>query len=161
MAMARRLKTFHLKTETATRKFALALGAALECGDLVLLSGDIGAGKSSIARAIIQSLQEEPEDIPSPTFTLVQIYNTRLGEVWHSDLYRLSSVDEVEELGLVEAFDSAICLVEWPNILGSLIPEKALQIDITTASQHEERQIVMHYEDRFWSRRLEEMVDDT
>ena len=159
--MARRLKSVHLKTETATRKFAIELGAALVRGDIVLLRGDIGTGKSFIARAVIQSLQEQPEDIPSPTFTLVQTYETYVGEIWHADLYRLSSVDEVEELGLLEAFDSAICLIEWPDILGPLIPEKALQIDIAHAFQNEERQIALHYEDRFWSKRLKEMVDDT
>ena len=159
--MAIRLKSVHLKTETATRKFALELGAVLLRGDIVLLRGDIGTGKSFIARVVIQSLQEQPEDIPSPTFTLVQTYKTCVGEVWHADLYRLSSVGEVEELGLLEAFDSAICLIEWPDILGPLIPEKALQIDISYASKNEERQIALHYEERFWSKRLEEFVDDT
>ena len=159
--MARRLISVHLKTENATRKFALALGAALKRGDIILLRGGIGAGKSFVARAVIQSLQEHPEDIPSPTFTLVQTYETSVGEIWHADLYRLSSVGEVEELGLLEAFDSAICLIEWPDILGSLIPEKALQIDIINAFQNEERQLALHYEERFWSKRLEELVDDT
>ena len=143
------------------RNFARELGAVLALRDIVLLRGDIGAGKSFIARAVIQSLQEQPEDIPSPTFTLVQTYETSVGEVWHADLYRLSSVGEVEELGLFEAFDSAICLIEWPDILGSLIPRKALQIDIAYAFQNEGRQIALHYEERFWSKRLEEIVDDT
>ena len=143
------------------RNFARELGAVLALRDIVLLRGDIGAGKSFIARAVIQSLQEQPEDIPSPTFTLVQTYETSVGEVWHADLYRLSSVGEVEELGLFEAFDSAICLIEWPDILGSLIPRKALQIDIAYALQNEGRQIALHYEERFWSKRLEEIVDDT
>ena len=143
------------------RNFAHELGAVLALRDIVLLRGDIGAGKSFIARAVIQSLQEQPEDIPSPTFTLVQTYETSVGEVWHADLYRLSSVGEVEELGLFEAFDSAICLIEWPDILGSLIPRKALQIDIAYAFQNEGRQIALHYEERFWSKRLEEIVDDT
>ncbi len=158
--MARSLKSVHLKTESAVRAFALSLGAALVRGDIVLLRGDIGVGKSFIARTVIQSMQEQPEDVPSPTFTLVQTYDTRVGEVVHADLYRLFSVDEVEELGLLEAFDNAICLIEWPDILGSLIPEQALQIDIITTSQHEERQIALHYEERFWSRRLEDMLDD-
>ena len=159
--MARRLKSVHLKTEIATRKFACALGAVLARGDIVLLRGDIGTGKSFIARAVIQSLQQQPEDIPSPTFTLVQTYETHVGEIWHADLYRLSSVGEVEELGLLEVFDSAICLIEWPDILRTLIPEKALEIDIAYAFQNEERQLALLYEEHFWSKRLEEMVDDT
>ena len=159
--MARRLKSVNLKTEIATRKFACALGAVLARGDIVLLRGDIGTGKSFIARAVIQSLQEQPEDVPSPTFTLVQTYETYVGEIWHADLYRLSSVAEVEELGLLEAFNSAICLIEWPDILGPLLPEKALQIDLSYAFKNEARQIALHYEERFWSKRLKDMVDDT
>ena len=110
--MARRLTSVHLKSELETQKFAFALSTLLQKEDILLLSGEIGAGKSFVARAIIQSLQAEPEDVPSPTFTLVQTYDTRLGEVWHADLYRLSSIDDVEELGLLEAFDTAICLIE-------------------------------------------------
>ena len=90
--MARRLTSVHLKSELETQKFAFALSRFLQKEDILLLSGDIGAGKSFVARAIIQSLQEEPEDVPSPTFTLVQTYDTRLGEVWHADLYRLSTM---------------------------------------------------------------------
>ena len=97
-----------LSHEDETKEFARFLGQVLNAGDVLLLKGDIGAGKSFFARSLIQSLQDTPEDVPSPTFTLVQTYQTRIGEVWHSDLYRLQSIYEVEELGLWEAFESAI-----------------------------------------------------
>ncbi len=121
--------TLHDADQTA--RLAVTLGRALTAGDIVLLTGDVGAGKTHFARALIQSLLAVPEDVPSPTFTLVQTYDTPRGEVWHSDLYRLSSPDEVIELGLTEAFEDAICLVEWPDRLGDLLPEGALRIALS------------------------------
>ena len=90
------------------------------------------AGKTHFARNLIQSLMAEPEDVPSPTFTLVQAYDTPSGEIWHCDLYRLSAAEEVDELGLTEAFDTAICLVEWPDKLGPLAPRGALTLTFET-----------------------------
>ncbi len=78
----------------------------------MLLDGPVGAGKTTLARAAILSILPEPEDVPSPTFTLVQTYDTTRGPLWHCDLYRLSSVLEIEELGLEEAFETAITLIE-------------------------------------------------
>lgn len=102
----------------------------LRAGDTVLLHGPIGAGKTHFARALIQSCLAEPEDVPSPTFTLVQTYETPYVEIWHADLYRISDPDDVVELGLTDAFENQICLVEWPDRLGPLVPANALTIDI-------------------------------
>jgi tRNA threonylcarbamoyladenosine biosynthesis protein TsaE len=93
-----------------------------------LLEGDIGAGKTFFARSVIQYLLGRAEDVPSPTFTIVQNYSTKVGEIWHCDLYRLTSPDEAIELGLDEAFEKAICLIEWPDRLGDLTPKAALQL---------------------------------
>ncbi|MGR3806061.1 tRNA (adenosine(37)-N6)-threonylcarbamoyltransferase complex ATPase subunit type 1 TsaE [Marinibacterium profundimaris] len=120
-----------LPSPDATADCAAALGRCLTPGDVVLLDGPVGAGKSHFARALIQSLQDEPEDVPSPTFTLVQSYDTVRGPVWHCDLYRMSGPDELIELGLLEAFDDAICLIEWPDRLGDLAPADALCITLT------------------------------
>lgn len=114
--------------EDETRAFARAFGRVLRSGDVLLLHGEIGAGKSFFSRALIQSLQEVPEDVPSPTFTLVQTYDTSAGEIWHADLYRLSDPDEAAELGLTEAFETAICLIEWPDRLGETAPNDALHL---------------------------------
>lgn len=95
---------------------------------MLLLDGPIGAGKTHLARALIQARLPNPEDVPSPTFTLVQTYDAGDVEIWHADLYRLSHPDEVLELGLDDAFDTALCLIEWPDRLGSLTPEKALRL---------------------------------
>ncbi len=95
---------------------------------MILLEGDIGAGKTHFARSLIQSLLIEPEDVPSPTFTLIQVYDGPECEIWHSDLYRLTDPVEVIELGLEEAFQSAICLIEWPDRLADMAPADALTL---------------------------------
>ncbi|WP_428927279.1 tRNA (adenosine(37)-N6)-threonylcarbamoyltransferase complex ATPase subunit type 1 TsaE [Marinibacterium sp. SX1] len=117
-----------LPSPDATTALAAALGQCLSPGDVVLLHGPVGAGKSHFARGLIQSLQDIPEDVPSPTFTLVQSYDTTRGPLWHCDLYRMSGPDELIELGLIDAFDTAICLVEWPDRLGELAPAGALNL---------------------------------
>lgn len=126
-----------LNSADETAALATKLGAHLKPGDCLLLNGPIGAGKTHFARSLIQSVLLTPEDVPSPTFTLVQTYDTEVGELWHADLYRLSSLDEIEELGLTEAFDSAICLIEWPEKLGSLTPNHALSLKLASDAGHE------------------------
>ena len=130
-----------LNTSDETADLAARIGAQLRNGDTLLLQGDIGAGKSFFARALIQSLQDHPEDVPSPTFTLVQTYTTNIGEVWHADLYRLNNPSEAEELGLAEAFSDAICLIEWPDRLANLSPPDAITLSFTTLANDDMRQI--------------------
>lgn len=119
--------------ESATA-LANRMAPQLEPGDTILLSGDIGAGKSHLARGIIQSRLAtlgRVEDVPSPTFTIVQVYDLGGIEVWHADLYRLSGPDDIIETGLEEAFDTGICLVEWPDRLAELRPADALELTLT------------------------------
>ena len=130
-----------LNTSDETADLAERISAQLRIGDTLLLQGDIGAGKSFFARALIQSLQNHPEDVPSPTFTLVQTYTTNIGEVWHADLYRLNNPSEAEELGLTEAFSDAICLIEWPDRLANLAPPDAITLSFTTLANDDMRQI--------------------
>ena len=119
--------SFHLATESATSRLAQVLAPLLVRGDTVLLDGPIGAGKTHFCRALIQARLGRAEDVPSPTFTLVQTYDADI-DIWHADLYRVSHPDEVLELGLDEAFATAICLVEWPDRLGSHLPGTAVRI---------------------------------
>lgn len=125
-------RRYLLNSPDETRDLARDIGGALRPGDTLLLQGPVGAGKTHFARALIQSLLEVPEDVPSPTFTLVQTYDTASGEVWHADLYRLGSPDEVIELGLMDAMEEAICLIEWPDRLGDLVPSTALMLEFAT-----------------------------
>ena len=139
----------------ATARCAVSLGTHLARGDVILLSGPVGAGKTHFARALIQSLLDVPEDVPSPTFTLVQTYDTRNGHLWHADLYRVAMDTEVDELGLADAFDEAICLVEWPDRLGSLQPDDALAIDIDAAGDG--RTARLSWTDQKWAAHLDRM----
>jgi tRNA threonylcarbamoyladenosine biosynthesis protein TsaE len=119
--------TLPLPDEDATAALGRALAGLLRAGDTMLLSGPIGAGKTHLARALIRAATGE-QDIPSPTFTLVQTYHSPQGDLWHADLYRLTHPDQVQELGLTDAMGSAIVLVEWPDRLGALAPRDALHI---------------------------------
>lgn len=114
-----------------TANLAEAIAVLLSPGDTILLQGHIGAGKSHFARAVIQcrlAAAGKDEDVPSPTYTLVQTYSDGGVEIWHADLYRLSTALEIVELGLQDAFDQAICLVEWPDRLADLRPDNALTV---------------------------------
>lgn len=150
-----------LTSPEATVDFARALGAQLKPGDVLLLSGSIGAGKTHFARALIQSLLSEPEDVPSPTFTLVQEYETDKGPLWHADLYRLGNTDEIIELGLVDAFSDAICIVEWPDRLGDLAPESALHMSFSTMDAEEQRRLVLRWTDPAWTDRIASTMEVT
>jgi tRNA threonylcarbamoyladenosine biosynthesis protein TsaE len=123
-----------LPSEEDTTRLGAWFALHLQAGDTLLLTGPIGAGKSHFARAFIRTRLGRAEDIPSPTFTLVQTYEADV-EIWHSDLYRLSHPDEVLELGLDEAFLTAICLVEWPDRLGTLAPDSAISISLSAQDE--------------------------
>lgn len=114
-----------LATEADTAALGERLARAARAGDCILLAGPIGTGKSCLARAFIRTLCGCDEEVPSPTFTLVQVYEANGTEIWHADLYRLTHPDEVWELGLDQAFATAICLVEWPDRLGKHRPDGA------------------------------------
>src|SRR5688500_9953255 len=121
----------HLANEAQTAALAARLAARLGPGDAILLSGPVGAGKSAFARALIRARLRDPRaEVPSPTFTLVQTYGEGPDTLWHADLYRLSHPDEVAELGLLAAFEEAICLIEWPDRLGPLAPASGLRLDL-------------------------------
>ena len=123
MSTAQDETTLSLPGPEDTDRLARTIAPWLGPGDVLMLSGPIGVGKSHFARALIRARLGREEDVPSPTFTLVQTYDADGVEIWHSDLFRLTHPDEVFELGLEDAFATAICLIEWPDRLGTARPE--------------------------------------
>ncbi|WP_103334980.1 tRNA (adenosine(37)-N6)-threonylcarbamoyltransferase complex ATPase subunit type 1 TsaE [Pseudotabrizicola formosa] len=134
MCQSTRLQVF-LPSEDATDSLGRLLAGHLVPGDTLLLTGPIGAGKSHLSRAFIRARLNRMEDVPSPTFTLVQTYEDAAGDIWHADLYRLSHPDEVLELGLEDAMSTAICLIEWPDRLGRHLPQSAIHLTLTPQAQ--------------------------
>jgi tRNA threonylcarbamoyladenosine biosynthesis protein TsaE len=113
-----------LPNEAATEALGATLAQRLKPGDVVGLKGDLGTGKTTLARAIVRAAAGDPALIvPSPTFTLVEVYDTPRGPFWHFDLYRLETPEQVYELGWEEALAEGVILMEWPERLGPLLPK--------------------------------------
>ncbi|OCC06161.1 tRNA (N6-adenosine(37)-N6)-threonylcarbamoyltransferase complex ATPase TsaE [Labrys sp. WJW] len=130
--------TVDLPSEAATELLARDLAATLRAGDLVTLSGDLGAGKTAFARALIREIAEDPElEVSSPTFTLIQLYDTPTFPIVHADLYRIGHASELDELGWDEAPDGALVLVEWPEKAGETLPADRLDIRFVHAGRSE------------------------
>ena len=120
----------------ATQALAEEVVTLSSSGDVITLGGDLGCGKTTFARAFIRVLAvrhgegDRDEEVPSPTFTLVQIYERRPAPVWHFDLYRVKKPGDAYELGIEEAFEDAISLIEWPEKLGRLLPAERLDLGL-------------------------------
>jgi len=157
--MASILHQIEINSPDQTANLAISLGQILKAGDCLLLVGSVGAGKSLFARALIQSLQDTPEDVPSPTFTIIQTYETKLGDLWHCDLYRISSPHEVIELGLDDAMATAVTLIEWPENLADLTPPDALTIRINDLGG-DVRKLSFESTDSAWAAPLEKAFEN-
>jgi tRNA threonylcarbamoyladenosine biosynthesis protein TsaE len=134
--------SFDLVDLSGTRKLGGLIASQLAVGDVVALEGDLGTGKTTLARAIIAELSGEGE-APSPTFTLVQTYPARIKgretEIWHFDLYRLNRPEEAYELAIEDAFADGVSIIEWPSRLGPLLPADCLFTTLAMAGPHSRR----------------------
>ena len=140
--------SFFLPDETATVRLGAALASRLRPRDVVALQGGLGVGKTTLARAILRAASGDPALIvPSPTFTLVEIYDTPMGVFWHFDLYRLEEPEQVFELGWEEARADGMALVEWAERLGTLLPRERLTV--TLAMEGDGRRADLEGEARF------------
>ena len=126
------LRALELADEAATRALGEALAPVLRGGDILRLQGDLGAGKSTLARGLIAALTGAPH-APSPTFTLVETYDGPDFALWHFDLYRLEAPEDVWELGLEDALDGGLALIEWPERIDGLLPGGALTVRLEVA----------------------------
>ena len=122
--------------------FAKQFAASSQTGNVIGLKGTLGAGKSFFARNFINALQEKSSEVLSPTFNLVYSYDTTKGEVFHFDLYRLKSADELENIGFFEALKNGICLIEWPEIAQKFLPKNYTEIEIKILGE-ERREVVV------------------
>jgi len=130
-----------LADEAATARLGVAVAGQLRAGEAVCLSGPLGAGKSTLARAMVRALTSADEDVPSPTFTLVQFYEGPRLNVAHFDLYRLSSPEEAYEIGLDDALDDGAAVIEWPERLEGDLPPDRLDIEISPADDSAGRRV--------------------
>ena len=115
-------------SEKETALVAEQLAPLLKKGDIVLLNGTLGVGKTTFVRALIQHLLKTEVDVPSPTYTLLQMYDTPNFTVYHFDFYRLKSPEEAYEVGIEDAFSDGVSLIEWPDKVASLLPNKCKAI---------------------------------
>ena len=146
-------RSFDDLPEAGSAEVARTLAPDLHPGDSVLLEGPLGGGKTHFARNVIQTRLGATglyEEVPSPTYTLVQVYDDGIAAIWHSDLYRLSGPDDVVELGLYDALETAICLVEWPDRLGDMTPESALTLRFDMSSSGEARNLLAKWSNPRW-----------
>ena len=133
-------RRFDLADETATVRLAWHVAMLARPGDMLALHGGLGSGKTSFARAFLRARAGDPLlEVPSPTFTLVQVYDLPGGAIWHLDLYRLAAPEEVWELGLEEAYGDAILLVEWAERLGPLLPAERLDVELAPGATPQAR----------------------
>jgi len=128
--------TFISKSEEDTMAFGRKLAKMAEKGDIFALFGTLGMGKSVLSRAFIQSLNIKKEDVPSPTFTLVQSYETKRFTVYHYDLYRIKKPEEIFEIGLEEAMYEGVCLIEWPEKMNSYLPRDSFKVEILPEGEY-------------------------
>ncbi|RAK57107.1 tRNA (adenosine(37)-N6)-threonylcarbamoyltransferase complex ATPase subunit type 1 TsaE [Phenylobacterium deserti] len=142
-----------LPNEAATARLGAAIAQALQPGEAVCLSGPLGAGKSTLARALVRALTTPDEDVPSPTFTIVQFYEGPRLHVAHFDLYRLSSPDEAYEIGLDEALEDGAAVIEWPERLEGRLPPDRLDIEIGPQPNSEEGRYVRFVPHGSWEGR--------
>jgi tRNA threonylcarbamoyladenosine biosynthesis protein TsaE len=145
-----------LATEAETAAFAGKLAAIVQAGDVIALRGDLGSGKTALARAFIRAFGRPDEEVPSPTFTLVQVYEPpepTAPPIWHFDLFRVASPEDAFELGIEDAFASAVTLIEWPERLGALLPARRLELVLAPGNEPDSRRLCIRG-DEAWRARL-------
>src|SRR5579872_5853454 len=136
--------TISLADALATERLGAALARSLGSGEAICLFGPLGAGKTTLARGLVRALTHADEDVPSPTFTLVQFYDGRDFALAHFDLYRLTRPDEAYEIGLDEALEDGAAIIEWPERLEGRLPPDRLDIVIGLDGDGRRARLIPH-----------------
>ncbi|MBY9067706.1 tRNA (adenosine(37)-N6)-threonylcarbamoyltransferase complex ATPase subunit type 1 TsaE [Hyphomonas sp. WL0036] len=144
-------QTFELAAEADTLRMGQALAGLLRAGDFVALHGDLGAGKTTLSRGLVQAILGSGDEVTSPTYTLVQVYEGPDFPVWHYDLYRLDDPEGVVELGWDETIDG-VALVEWPDRAGRHLPATRLDVFLEITGDH--RRLRLEPKGEGWQERL-------
>lgn len=147
-----------LKSEAETVAFAAKVAGLLRAGDTVTLAGGLGVGKTVFARAIIRRFLPK-EEVPSPTFTLVQTYDTPGFPIWHADLYRLKETRELQELGLEEVLERGVLLVEWPDRMGELLARDRLDVILSIPDEDEPERTAQIVARGSWAERIHTLLE--
>ncbi len=139
------MKKITLNSKEEMAAFAREIAAQARAGDVIGLKGTLGAGKSFFAKNFVNFLSEKPLEVLSPTFNLVYYYETKKGEIFHFDLYRLKSAEELENIGFFDALKNGICLIEWPEIAADFLKKNYSEIEIKTVSgaNEEVREVIV------------------
>ena len=154
MIMDSRFYKTEVNSAEALEVFGAKLGRLLRVGDFIALSGDLGAGKTTMTRGLIQSQLGDIE-VPSPTYTLVQTYDLKTYELWHCDLYRLDEPNDVLELGLIDMRDEIVAIIEWPDRMGGYRDSDMLSIEISFVPNSTNRLISLSGSELWKTRILE------
>lgn len=149
-----------LPDEAATAALAVRVASLVRPGDVIALTGELGAGKTSFARAFIRARAGQDEEVPSPTFTLVQTYDVPDLTIWHFDGFRLRHPDEGWELGIEDAFRDGVSLIEWPERFGPLIPKRRLHITFEQGADADARRAIIDAGTE-WADRLAALAAET
>jgi tRNA threonylcarbamoyladenosine biosynthesis protein TsaE len=146
-----------LAGEDATAALAARLAGLARRGDVIALRGPLGSGKTTFARAFIRARFGTREEVPSPTFTLVEIYGSTPPLVWHFDLFRLERSEDVWELGIEDALADGVSLIEWPERMGGLLPRERLDIEFAFGPSADARTAALA-PSAGWARRIGEFL---
>lgn len=139
-------ETIIIKNKQEMADFAKKIAKSVKPNQIIGLKGSLGVGKSFFARAFINALSSEEIEVLSPTFNLVYSYQTKKGEVFHFDLYRLKNKNELENIGFFDSLQNGICLIEWPEIAAKYLRQDYLEIEIRANSKFDEetREIILN-----------------
>lgn len=152
------LKTLHIAHENELGSVAAEIAGLLKKGDVITLKGDLGAGKTAFTRALVNVLSPTPQEVPSPTFTLVQTYDLKDFTLWHFDLYRIEKQEDILELGWDEVRRGGVAVVEWPERLGQgtrgFLPKDRLEINISFVKDSENARLLTLTPFGAWQGRL-------